>query len=59
MPGQAASAHAMPLADFIAEVMGLLAQDPTPAEICVERVGMLRRAEAEGKFDAVFKMLNG
>ena len=59
MPGQATSAHAMPLAHFIAEVMGLLALTPTPAEICVERVGFLRRAEAEGKFDAVFKMLNG
>ncbi len=59
MPGQATSAHAMPLADYIAEVMALLAQDPTPAEVCVQRVGFLRRAEAEGKFDAVFTMLNG
>ncbi len=59
MPGQATSPHAMPLADYIAEVAGLLAQDPTPPEICVQRVGFLRRAEAEGQFDAVFRMLNG
>jgi len=59
MPGQATSPHAMPLAEFIDEVMGLLAQTPTPPEICVERVGILRRAEAEGRFDAMFGMLNG
>ena len=59
MPGQASSPHAMPLDAFIAEVMDLLGQDPTPAEICVERVGFLRRAEAEGRFDDAFAMING
>ncbi|MGL6209531.1 MAG: SDR family oxidoreductase [Paracoccaceae bacterium] len=59
MPGQSASAHAMPLDAFIAEVMRLLAQEPTPAEVCVERVGFLRDAEREGRFAQVFEMLNG
>lgn len=58
MAGQATSPLAMPLAAFIAEVMGLLPGSPTPAEICVERVGILRRAVAEGRFDAMFTMLN-
>jgi uncharacterized oxidoreductase len=58
MPGQAANPHGMPLADYVAEVMGLLAQSPTPDEICVGRVQFLRRAEADQKFDAVFGMLN-
>jgi uncharacterized oxidoreductase len=58
MPGQATNPHGMPLADYVTEVMGLLAQSPTPAEICVERVQFLRRAEADQKFDAVFAMLN-
>ena len=49
----------MPLAPFVAEVMGLLAQSPTPEESCVQRVDFLRRAEAEGRFDALFGMLNG
>jgi uncharacterized oxidoreductase len=58
MPGQASNPHGMPLADYVAEVMGLLAQSPTPSEICVDRVQFLRRAEADHKFDAVFSMLN-
>jgi uncharacterized oxidoreductase len=58
MPGQASNPHGMPLADYIAEVMGLLGQTPTPDEICVERVQFLRRAEADGQMAQVFGMLN-
>jgi uncharacterized oxidoreductase len=58
MPGQATNPHGMPLADYTAEVMGLLARDPTPAEICVERVQVLRQAEAQGQYPQVFGMLN-
>ncbi len=58
MPGQATNPLGMPLADYVAEVMGLLAQSPTPSEICVERVRFLRGAEAEGRFENVFAMLN-
>lgn len=59
MPGQAVNPMGLPLADYIAEVMGLLARSPTPPEICVERVQVLRRADAEGRFDTMFAMLNG
>jgi uncharacterized oxidoreductase len=58
MPGQATNPHGMPLAEYIAEVMDLLAQTPTPPEICVGRVQFLRRAEAEGQMVQVFDMLN-
>jgi len=59
MPGQAVNPRSLPLGDFVAETMSLLGQDPTPAEVLVERVGFLRRAEAEGRFDATFAQLNG
>lgn len=58
MPGQATSPHAMPLADFTDEVMAMLNADPIPAEILVQRVGFLRRAEAEGRYDQTFATLN-
>ena len=48
----------MPLTDFIAETMALLRQQPTPAEICVDRVRFLRDADKRGDFDAVFALLN-
>jgi uncharacterized oxidoreductase len=59
MPGQRDSAHAMPFDAFIDEVMSILAQDPIPDEILVERVGFLRHAEAQGRQAEVFQMLNG
>lgn len=51
--------RAMPLKAFIAEVMGIFKQQPTPAEICVENVKRLRFAAESGKFDAIFDGLNG
>ena len=57
-PGQATREGYMPLADYIAETMALFARQPTPQEVLVERVKMLRNAEAEGRFDAVFGVLN-
>jgi uncharacterized oxidoreductase len=59
MPGHADNPQMMPLADFIAETMGLIRQQPTPAEIHVERVKFLSEATKRGEFDAVFAMLNG
>ncbi len=50
--------RAMPLKDYIAETVELLKRQPTPAEICVERVYPLRFADESGKFDAVFTGLN-
>jgi uncharacterized oxidoreductase len=57
-PGQASDPRAMPLKDFIAETMAILAASPDATEICVEPVKPLRFAEANGNYDAVFKMLN-
>jgi uncharacterized oxidoreductase len=57
-PGQSKVQHFVPLADYIEETMALLQQQPTPAEILVERVKFQRNAEAEGRFDKTFGMLN-
>jgi uncharacterized oxidoreductase len=59
MPGHAENEQMMPLADFISETMGLLRQQPTPAEIHVERVKFLSEATKRGEFAQVFGMLNG
>ncbi|KEQ53149.1 SDR family oxidoreductase [Sphingobium chlorophenolicum] len=58
MPGHAENPEMMPLDDYIAEVMGLLGQEPALEEICVERVKFLREAERRGEFDQVFGVLN-
>jgi len=58
MPGQDKSPHAMPLADYISEVMSIVKAKPDAAEICVERVNFLRLAEAQGRFDQTFDALN-
>ncbi len=57
-PGQENRPGYMPLDDFVAEVLALLGQQPTPPEILVERVKFLRDAEAEGRFDATLEQLN-
>ena len=59
MPGHAENPQMMPLDEFIAEVMGLLGQEPPLEEISVERVKMLREAEQRGEFGQLFAMLNG
>jgi uncharacterized oxidoreductase len=55
----ASNPRAMPLGQFIAEVMEILKTQPTPPEICVENVKALRFATENGKFDAIFQGLNG
>jgi uncharacterized oxidoreductase len=50
--------RAMPLDQFIAEVMEILQTQPDATEICVERVKGLRFAEKGGHYDAVFQGLN-
>ena len=57
-PRQASDPHAMPLKEFIAETMALLAREPAASEICVERVKVLRNAEANGGYDAFFTRFN-
>ncbi|MFB2550702.1 SDR family oxidoreductase [Ensifer soli] len=55
---QASDPRAMPLADFIDEVVTLLGTQPTPAEIIVERCKPLRFAAENGTIAAVFDGLN-
>jgi uncharacterized oxidoreductase len=57
-PGQENRPGYMPLTDFLDEAMGKFGQQPTPAEIPVQRAAMLRSAEAEGRFEQTFKGLN-
>jgi uncharacterized oxidoreductase len=58
MPGQRENEVAMPLDDFIAEVMTLLETQPDAKEIQVERVKFLRYGEARGDYDQVVATLN-
>ncbi|GGB47948.1 oxidoreductase [Flexivirga endophytica] len=58
MPGQRESTFAMPLDEFIAEVIELLETQPDATEIQVERVKFLRYGEARGDYDQVVSVLN-
>ncbi|MDR6529838.1 putative oxidoreductase [Caulobacter rhizosphaerae] len=59
MPGHAENPNAMPLADYTAEVVGLIERGETPrGEILVERVKPLRFAEVSG-YENLFGQLNG
>lgn len=57
-PHQAVDPAAMPLAEFISEVMTILETQPEAAEVVVERCKPLRQAEANGQFAQVFAALN-
>lgn len=50
--------HAMPLRDFIDEVMDIFQNSPDAEEILVERVKPLRFAEANGGYAEFFKHFN-
>jgi short-subunit dehydrogenase involved in D-alanine esterification of teichoic acids len=58
LPGQETSEFAMPLEEFVAELLGLLETRPDAAEIQVERVKFLRYGEARGDYDKVVATLN-
>lgn len=58
MPGQETSDFAMPLEDFVAEVVDLIANQPDATEIQVENVKFLRYGEARGDYDQVVATLN-
>jgi uncharacterized oxidoreductase len=58
LPGQQNSEVAMPLDDFVAEVMALLESRPDAREIQVDRVKFLRYGEARGDYDQVVATLN-
>ncbi|GAA4726756.1 SDR family NAD(P)-dependent oxidoreductase [Isoptericola chiayiensis] len=58
LPGQRDNPIAMPLEEFVSEVVDLLRSQPGAPEVLVERVGFLRHAEAHGTFDEVVATLN-
>ena len=58
LPGQEDSAVAMPLDEYVAEVVALLENRPDDNEIQVERVKFLRYGEARGDYDQVVAALN-
>ncbi|WP_446211148.1 SDR family oxidoreductase [Micromonospora sp. IBSANI012] len=58
LPGQEHSEFAVPLDEFVAEVVGLLEAQPEAKEIQVERVKFLRYGEARGDYDKVVETLN-
>ncbi|HEY6845528.1 MAG TPA: SDR family NAD(P)-dependent oxidoreductase [Terracidiphilus sp.] len=54
-PQQATDPHAMPLADYIAEVMQLVDNpNPSASEVLVERVKALRFAEKSQNYEQIF-----
>ncbi len=58
-PGQATDPNAMPLADYIDEVMRLLSDpEPSRGEVLVERVKALRWAEKNHVYEQMFMALN-
>ncbi len=57
-PQQANDPNAMPLTEYIAETMSLLASPSASGEILVQRVHRQRFAERNGKFDEVFAAQN-
>jgi len=58
LPGQEDSDFAIPLQEFVDEVVGLLESQPDAHEILVERVKFLRYGEARGDYDKVVATLN-
>lgn len=58
LPGQQESEFAMPLDEFVAEVVALLETQPDATEIQVERVKFLRYGEVRGDYDQVVATLN-
>ncbi len=58
MPGQETSEVAMPLDEFVDEVVSLLESQPDAHEIQVERVKFLRYGEARGDYEKVVTALN-
>jgi len=51
--------QAMPLDDFLSEVMGILEAEPDVEQVTVENVKFLRFAEADGAYDRVLRLLGG
>lgn len=58
LPGQQESDFAIPLDEFVDDVIHLLETEPDANEIQVERVKFLRYAEARGEYGKVVSILN-
>jgi uncharacterized oxidoreductase len=58
MPASRSNPNAMQLNDYINETMALLKANPEAHEILVEKVKVLRNAEASGQYAKVYDMLN-
>lgn len=58
LPGQESNGAAMPLEEFVAEVMQILENQPEATEIQVEQVKFLRYGEARGDYEKVVSTLN-
>jgi len=58
LPGHRESPIAMPLDEYIDEVVGIIEREPDVREILVERVKALRFSEVNGTYDDVVAMLN-
>ena len=58
LPGQEQSDFAMPLEDFVTEVVGLIESQPDASEILVRNVEFLRHGEARGDYAQVVATLN-
>lgn len=58
MPGHEENAFAMPLDEFVTEVIGLIETQPEATEIQVENVKFLRYGEARGDYAQVVATLN-
>ncbi|MFI1353911.1 SDR family oxidoreductase [Streptomyces sp. NPDC020898] len=56
--GQQDADDAMPLDEFLTEVLGLLREKPDAKELVVERAGFLRGAVANGSYGDVLAMIN-
>ncbi|GAA2242560.1 oxidoreductase [Streptomyces ruber] len=59
LPGHEDNEQAMPLDEFVTEVVGLIESRPDAREIQVERVKFLRYGEARGDYDQVVAAVNG
>ncbi len=57
-PAQAKDPHAMPLAEFIEEVLAILEATPDSPEVVVQRIKFARNAESDGTRAEVFNHLN-
>jgi uncharacterized oxidoreductase len=59
-PDQASDPNAMALNHYVAEVIRIVGDKDTPSgEILVERVRMLRHAEAKGTYSEIYTWMNG